>query len=267
MKKILFYIACVFLFFLITFSIFPSLLTEFSAIMQNSDAVLQAPNSIYFAGTDSLGRDMMARLLDGAKISLIISFGSAFLALLIGITWGLIAGLGGDIADGVLMRIVDVLYSVPDLLFYILLGLFLGRDVFGIIIALCSLSWLSIARLVRQEAKKYKNQDFVMAARAMGQKPTIIAVKHILPQMRESLFIAIIFKIPFIIILESTLSFIGLGLKPPFASFGTLAKEGFDAYLFYPHLIIYPFLFVFITVFSFYSIGNYLKAEKKVVIS
>jgi len=261
MNKALLYISLIILTVLIIFALMPQWVTSFSAFDQNANAVLLSPSLDHIAGTDSLGRDLFARLLSATRVSLIISFLSSIIALTIGVIWGMTAGLSGKWLDGVLMRIVDVLYSIPDLLVFILLGLFFGRDMWGLVLALCSLSWLSIARISRAECIKYKEQDFVVGAQAMGLRPFTIAFKHILPQMREALIISVIFKIPFLIALESTLSFIGLGLQPPHASFGTLAKEGFDGYLFYPHLIVFPFLFIFLTVFGFYSIGNYMKSR------
>jgi oligopeptide transport system permease protein len=261
MKRFLGILGAVYLVALLIAAFAPGLVTHQNAIDQDAAAVLSSPSLAHPAGTDSLGRDQLARLLDGARISLIVSLAATAIALLIGLSWGLGAGLAPPAIDALLMRTVDILYAVPDLLLYILMGLFLGRNPFGIIVALSSLSWLGIARLSRQETLKYRTQDFVTAARALGLTPATIAIRHILPQMREALLVSLIFKIPALIATESALSFVGLGLAPPRASFGTLAKEGFDAYLFYPHLITYPFLITFLTVFSFYAVGNYLKAD------
>lgn len=259
MKNFLNILTLIFLVMLVLGACVPSLFTHHDPISQNANAILHLPSSEYLAGTDSLGRDQLARLFDAARISLTVSLAATLLGLTFGLIWGLSAGLLGNAAGAFMMRIVDVLYAIPDLLLYILMGLFLGRTTTGIILALTSLSWLGVARLARQEAIKYQSQDFVTAARALGVHPWRIAVVHILPQMRETLLVSMIFKIPALIATESALSFIGLGLAPPFASFGTLAKEGFDAYLFYPHLIAFPFAFTFLTVLSFYLLGNLLK--------
>lgn len=262
MRKTLCVLAIAILSVLLVGAFFPALVTPHSEIDQDYAAILLAPGAHHLAGTDSLGRDLLARLLSATRVSLTISFLSSLISLLIGVVWGMFSGMAKDRVDMALMRVLDILYSIPDLLFYILLGLFLGRDMLGIIVALCSLSWISMAKLTRLECRKYKTHDFVTGARAMGLSTTAIAVRHLLPQMREVMFISLIFKIPALIALESSLSFIGLGLSPPHASFGTLAKEGFDAYLFYPHLIMFPFLFIFVTVFCFYAIGNYLSRKE-----
>ena len=252
----------IFLCFLVISGLFPQILTTQNALEQNSSAILLSPSLTHLAGTDSLGRDQLARLVSAGLVSLIISLAAALMALGIGILWGLLAGLGPAKTEMLLMRIVDILYAIPDLLLYILMGLFLGRNLSGLVIALSSLSWLGIARLTRQESLKYKTMDYVTAAKALGVPSRQIAFKHILPQMREPLIVAMVFKIPALIALESALSFIGLGLAPPQASYGTLAKEGFDAYLVYPHLILFPLLFLFLTTFSFYAIGHALKQKK-----
>lgn len=235
---------------------FPRLMTAFTEIDQNAAEILLAPGIVHWLGTDSLGRDLLARLLAAARVSLLISAAATVISLAIGIAWGMVSGMIGGMVDTVMQRLLDTLHAIPDLLFYILLGLFLGRTLPGIIVALSSLSWISIARLTRQECLKYRNLEFVAAAQAMGLGRLQTAFRHVLPQMRETLFVALLFKIPALIALESTLSFIGLGLAPPHASFGTLAKEGFDAYLFYPHLILFPFLFIFAAVISFYAVGH-----------
>lgn len=239
---------------------FPAMITPYSETAQNAAEILLSPSSTHWLGTDALGRDMLARLLAAARISLIISAASTFLSLFVGVSWGFLSGLVGGTLDTVMQRILDTLHAIPDLLFYILLGLFLGRDFVGIIIALSALSWISIARLTRQECLKYRNLEFVDAARALGLTRTRIAIYHILPQIFETLFVALLFKIPALIALESSLSFIGLGLAPPRASFGTLAKEGFDAYLFYPHLIFFPFVFIFSAVLGFYLLGHVVRS-------
>lgn len=261
--KRFFTITCVtFLLYLISAGLFPHFFTVQEALEQNAGAILLSPSLTHLAGTDSLGRDQFARLIEAGLVSLIISLAAAVIALGIGILWGLLAGLGPARVETLLMHIVDILYAIPDLLLYILMGLFLGRNLMGLVIALSSLSWLGIARLTRQESLKYKSMDYVTAAKALGVPNWQIAIKHILPQMRDPLIVAMVFKIPALIALESTLSFIGLGLAPPQASYGTLAKEGFDAYLVYPHLILFPLLFLFLTTFSFYAIGNALKREQ-----
>jgi oligopeptide transport system permease protein len=254
--RIMFYMGGAAIVAMMGVALFPHLVTPFTEIDQNAAEILLSPSRPHWLGTDSLGRDLFARLLAASRVSLFISAAATIISLFIGISWGSLSGLYGGLVDTCMHRILDTLLAIPDLLFYILLGLFLGRDLPGIIIALSSLSWISIARITRQECLKYRNLEFVAAAQALGIGRFRIAFRHVLPQMTETLFVAVLFKIPALIALESSLSFIGLGLAPPHASFGSLAKEGFDAYLFYPHLILFPFLFIFAAVISFYTVGH-----------
>lgn len=257
-KDFVFYSAVAFLFILTCLSLFPHLICSYSPLEQKQDAFLLTPNSTHFLGTDELGRDLLARILAGARISLACAFISTLIAAVLGITYGALAGYVEGKTDSLLMRIIDVLYSVPDLLFFILLGLFLGRDFWGMVIALSSLSWLSIARLTRAEVIKYKNYAFVEASRSQAASSKRILIKDILPQLQEPIRVTLLFKIPSVILAESTLSFIGLGLRPPFASWGTLAGDSYSALQFYPHLVFFPCLFIFLALFSFQILAQRL---------
>lgn len=241
---------------------FPELFTKHAHDHTDAQALLQTPSELHVLGTDELGRDLLARLLYGARVSLACALLATLLSATFGVLYGSVSGFLGGRLDQALMRFLDLLYSIPDLLFYILLGLFLGRGFWGLLIALSSLSWVGIARLTRGEVRRHKNLNFAEAAVSLGASPGRVLVRHLLPQIKEPLLIALLLKIPAIILIESTLSFIGLGLTPPHASWGTLASEGVSALRFYPHLILYPSLFIFLTILSFQTLGRNLQKQK-----
>lgn len=256
-------LATFFLLFLLTFSLLPQFVTPHSYAEQNPNALLLSPSTEHLFGTDELGRDLLARTLFGARISLSCALLATLISAIVGIFYGALSGFFGSVTDQILMRILDILYSIPDLLFYILLGLFLGRDFWGMLIVLSSLGWVTVARIVRGEILKVKEMPFVEAAHALGVPSWRILLKHLIPQTRAPLLTTLIFKIPGVILAESTLSFIGLGLTPPQSSWGTLANEGFSALSFYPHLILFPSLFIFLTIFSFQIFGRSLSHSEK----
>lgn len=261
-KNILISFCFIFLVLLFIAALFPQILTPHPFDQQNPNALLAPPSSEFWLGTDELGRDLLSRTLYGARISLACALLATLISGIFGILYGSLSGFLGGKADQFLMRLLDILYSVPDLLFYILLGLFLGRDFWGLLIALSSLGWVSVARIVRGEILKQKEMPFVESANALGLRSFRILTRHLIPQTWEPIMVTLIFKIPTVILAESTLSFIGLGLTPPYSSWGTLAHEGYQALRFYPHLILFPSLFIFLTIFSFQTIGNWLSERK-----
>lgn len=247
-----------FLILLVGGAIAPQLFTPHAFDEQHTFQLLQTPSSQFLLGSDELGRDLLSRLLYGARVSLSCALLATFISALIGIFYGTLSVFSGEWGDHFFMRIVDILLSVPDLLIYIILGLFLGRDFWGLLMAISSLAWVDVARITRGEILKCRNMPFVEGAQSLGGGKLRILVYHILPQARDAIMVALLFKIPSVILAESTLSFIGLGLKPPYSSWGTLASEGYGALQFYPHLILFPSLFIFLTIFSFQTIGQRL---------
>ncbi len=159
----------------------------------------------------------------------------------------------------IMMRVVDVVFSLPDLLLIILITVTIGRGVWGIFFALSMVSWATVARLVRGETLRLKEYSYVEAARALGLSHRRIILKYILPNTISLLIVTLTFRIPLAILAESTLSFIGLGIAPPFSSWGSLANEGWTALKFYPPLIIFPSLVIFLTILSFNFIGEGLR--------
>jgi len=210
-------------------------------------------------GTDVLGRDLLSRLLYGARVSMAIGLLTSLVALFIGTIYGAVSGYIGGRVDAWMMRAVDVSYSLPDVLLIILMTVIIGRGFLGIFLAIALVSWLTVARLIRGEVLRLREMDFVDAARATGAGEGRILFRHIFPHTLGPLMVTLTFRIPSAILAESTLSFIGLGLAPPYSSWGVLANDGWTAIRFYPHLILFPSLVLFLTVLCFNFLGRGLQ--------
>jgi oligopeptide transport system permease protein len=248
-----------FLLFMAVVAAAAPLLTKFTYFDQNADMALQFPNSTFWFGTDSLGRDLFSRILYGARISLSVGFFTAIFSLVIGTIYGAISGYAGGMVDTVLMRIADILYALPSILVTVLIMLVVGRGPTGIFLALGITGWIGGARLVRGQVLQAKEMTYVEAARALGVRSWSILFHHILPNILGPVIVNLTFDIPQNILSESFLSFVGLGLEPPFASWGTLANEGWRAYRTYPYLILFPGLALFLTILAFNFLGDGLR--------
>ncbi|MFQ5671940.1 MAG: ABC transporter permease [Nitrospinales bacterium] len=226
---------------------------------QDTLNTLSLPGARHWMGTDRLGRDLLSRLIYGARVSLFVGFATTLVALFLGTLYGAFSGYVGGKTDNVMMRIVDVVFSLPDLLLIILITVVMGRGMTGIFIALTLVSWVTVARLVRGEVLRIKEFAFVEASRALGAGHGRILLREILPNVWGLLIVTLSFRVPVAILAESTLSFIGLGLAPPFSSWGTLANAGWTAIKYYPHLIVFPSLAIFVTILSFNFLGEGLR--------
>ena len=245
-----------FLLFTSLMAIFAPYVTHYSYEEQNIEQRLEPPSTQHWMGTDELGRDLYSRIVYGARMSLSVGIFTAISALLIGTLTGAIAGYCGGWVDTVMMRIVDLFYIFPSLLMAILLMLVLGRGFTGIFVALSLTAWVTQARLVRGQVLQAKEMAYVEAARALGIGDARILIRHILPNLWGPIIVALMLQIPSNIMAESFLSFIGLGLQPPFSSWGTLAAEGFHALQAYPYLMIFPGGILFLTTLAFNAVGD-----------
>ena len=226
---------------------------------QTSPQILLGPSPEHWMGTDELGRDLLTRIIYGARLSIAIGVTIAGMAFLIGTTYGSIAGFYGGRIDSIMMRGVDLAYALPDLLVMILIGVLVGRGTVGILLSLGLVSWMGTARLVRAQLLQLQSEEFIDAARAAGRGTFDIIAKHMLPNAMGPIIVALTFTVPSAILSESTLSFIGLGLSPPACSWGTLASDGWRSLRTHPHLILFPSIFIFMTVLSFNQLGDGLR--------
>ena len=226
---------------------------------QNLDLGASPPSSEHLLGTDILGRDLYSRILYGARISLLVGFVATTVALFIGVTWGLIAGYFGGKIDTVMMRIVDVLYGIPFIIFIILLMVVFGRNLWLLFIAIGAVEWLTMARIVRGQVLSLKNQEFILAAQAMGVSNFSMFKRHLLPNILGPIAVYATLTIPQVMLLESFLSFLGLGIQPPMSSWGTLIKDGVESMEEYSWLLIYPGLTFTITLFALNFFGDGLR--------
>ena len=226
---------------------------------QNLDLGASPPSSAHLLGTDVLGRDLLSRILYGARISLLVGFIATTVALVIGVSWGIIAGYSGGKVDSVMMRIVDILYGLPFIIFIILLMVIFGRNLWLLFLAIGAVEWLTMARIVRAQVLSLKNQEFVLAAQAMGVSNFAMFKRHLLPNILGPVAVYATLTIPQVMLLESFLSFLGLGIQPPMSSWGTLIKDGVESMEEYSWLLIYPGLTFTITLFALNFFGDGLR--------
>lgn len=226
---------------------------------QDLMAANQGPSSAHWFGTDTLGRDLYTRVMYGARISLTIGFVAALINLVIGVIYGGVSGFFGGKVDRVMMGIVDILYGIPLLLYVILLMVVLEPGLTSIFIALGIAYWLTMARIVRSQIIKIKKEEYVIAAQSMGIPSWRILWRHILPNCAGPIIITMTLAIPEAIFTEAFLSFIGLGVSAPMASWGVLAAEGINSMRSYPFQLIFPALAISITMLGFAFFGDGLR--------
>jgi oligopeptide transport system permease protein len=244
---------------LITLAILAPWIAPHSYSYQNLELGAQPPSSIFFLGTDTLGRDLFSRILFGARVSLMVGFVATGVALVIGVSWGIIAGYFGGRVDSIMMRIVDVLYGLPFIIFIILLMVIFGRNIWLLFGAIGAVEWLTMARIVRGQVLTIKNQEYVLAAQAMGVSNFQMFRKHIFPNILGPIAVYATLTIPQVMLLEAFLSFLGLGIQPPMSSWGTLIRYGVESMEEYSWLLIYPGLTFTITLFALNFFGDGLR--------
>ncbi|MDZ4318717.1 MAG: ABC transporter permease subunit [Phenylobacterium sp.] len=213
----------------------------------------------HLLGADSLGRDLLARLLMGLRVSLAIGLVATVVSLVIGVLWGAIAGYVGGALDELMMRVVDVLYSLPFIFFVILMMVTFGSNIILIFVAIGAVEWLTMSRIVRGQTLGLKHKEFVEAARAAGLTQGSIITKHIVPNLLGPVVVYVTLTIPAVILAESFLSFLGLGVQPPMASLGTLIANGAQDMELAWWLLVFPSLTMVVTLMSFNFIGDGLR--------
>jgi oligopeptide transport system permease protein len=213
----------------------------------------------HLIGTDALGRDLLARLLMGLRVSLAIGLVATLVSLVIGVAWGATAGYVGGKLDESMMRIVDVLYSLPFIFFVILLMVTFGSNIVLIFVAIGAVEWLTMSRIVRGQTLTLKHKEFVEAARAAGLGRTAIVARHIVPNLLGPVVVYVTLTIPAVILAESFLSFLGLGVQPPMASLGVLIAGGASDMELAPWLLVFPSVVMVLTLMCFNFIGDGLR--------
>ena len=244
---------------LIALAILAPWIAPHSYSYQNLELGAQAPFGSFFLGTDTLGRDLFSRILYGARVSLLVGFVATGVALVIGVSWGMVAGYFGGRIDSIMMRIVDVLYGLPFIIFIILLMVIFGRNIWLLFGAIGAVEWLTMARIVRGQVLTIKNQEYVLAAQAMGVSNFQMFRKHIFPNILGPIAVYATLTIPQVMLLEAFLSFLGLGIQPPMSSWGTLIRYGVESMEEYSWLLIYPGLTFTITLFALNFFGDGLR--------
>ena len=253
------------LFGLVTLSLFIiiALLTPWIApySYQAQDLELGAspPSAAHWLGTDIFGRDLMTQIMYGGRISLAVGFVATAVALLIGVTWGAIAGYVGGRTDAGVMRLVDILYALPFMIFIVLLTVVFGRNMLLLFLAIGAVEWLTMARIMRGQVQSLRQQEFVEAAISLGLSPGTLIRRHLVPNALGPIIVYTTLTIPNVMLLEAFLSFLGLGIQPPQTSWGLLISYGAETMEEYPWLLIFPGIALTLTLFSLNFLGDGLR--------
>ncbi|WP_141432796.1 ABC transporter permease [Bacillus sp. 03113] len=244
---------------LIFMAIFGPYMTKHDYFTTNLINANKAPSADHWFGTDDLGRDVFERTWFGARISLFIGFAAALIDLFIGVIWGGLAGYKGGRTDEFMMRFADILWGVPYLLLVILLMVVLGQGLGTMILAMTITGWINMSRIVRGQVLSLKNQEYILASRTLGAGISRIMRRHLIPNTMGPILVTLTLSVPSAIFTEAFLSYLGLGLTPPLASWGTMAADGLPAIRYYPWRLFFPATFICLTIFAFNVIGDGLR--------
>lgn len=226
---------------------------------QNLTNRLKAPTAEHWLGTDHLGRDQLSRMLYGGRISILVGLAATAVSLTIGVLYGTVSGYIGGNVDRVMMRMVDILYSLPFTIFVILLMVMFGRNIILLFLAIGAVEWLTMARIVRGQVMSLKKQEFIEACQSLGLRRRRIILRHMIPNVIGPVIVYTTLTIPAVMLLEAFLSFLGLGVQPPMSSWGLLIKDGAERMEESPTMLIFPAIMFATTLFSLNFLGDGLR--------
>ena len=249
----------IYILFLVVVAIITPFIAPYDYAYQDLALGASAPSSDHLLGTDTLGRDLLTRMMYGSRISLMVGFLATSVALVIGVIWGTVAGFSGGKTDAIMMRIVDTLYGIPFIILIILLMVIFGRNLILLFLAIGAVEWLTMARIVRSQVLNLSKQEFILSAEAMGVSKLSIIFRHLIPNAMGPVIVYATLTVPQIMLLESFLSFLGLGVQPPLSSWGLLIRDGAISMEEYWWLLIFPSLAFSLTLFSLNFIGDGLR--------
>ncbi|MEC9283441.1 MAG: ABC transporter permease [Bdellovibrionota bacterium] len=262
-------VSAVFLMIVCFCAYFADWIAPYSFEAQDASKILLSPGAEHWLGTDSLGRDLLSRIIYGAQMSMAVGIFTSLASLVMGVIYGAISGWFGGRVDSIMMRFIDILYTIPALVLLILVMVLFNslateldpkdKALYGTFVALSIVGWVNIARLVRGQVLQEKQMLYVEAAVSIGVPSHQILTKHILPNILGPIIVTLTFQIPANVMFESFLSFIGLGIQPPYASWGTLAADGWRSLRTYPHIIISPGVILFLSMLAFNLLGDGLR--------
>lgn len=252
-------LSMVLLIVIVAMCVFQPFLARYNFREQALELSHQPPHRQHWFGLDELGRDIFSRIWIGGRVSILIGIIGTLISVVIGTIYGGISGYFGGIVDNIMMRIVEVIVGIPYMIVVILVSISLGKGLSSLIIALCITSWTGLARLVRGQVMQLKESEYVLSAKALGADSKRIILKHLLPNTLSIIIVNTTFQIPGFIFAESFLSFIGLGVQPPYTSWGAMAAAGQQQLEYYPHELLFPAIAISLTMLAFNLLGDGLR--------
>jgi oligopeptide transport system permease protein len=252
-------VGLVFVVFITLAAIIGPFLTKYNYFSQDFSIQNMGPSMKHIFGTDSFGRDLAVRVMYGARISLAVGYLVSILNIIIGIIYGGISGFFGGAIDDLMMRIVDILWTIPMMIYVILIMVIVGPGLKSIILALALTSWIGMARIVRSQVLTLKQQEFALAAKTLGASDTRIIFRHLIPNSMGPIIVTLTLGIPSAIFSEAFLSFIGLGVSAPMASWGVLTSDALGGYMIYPYQLFFPAAAICLTMLAFNLLGDGLR--------
>ncbi|MEH6569900.1 MAG: ABC transporter permease [Halioglobus sp.] len=247
------------LIFFITIALLTPWIAPYSYETQDLNLGASPPSAQHWLGTDIFGRDLMTLIMYGGRVSLAVGFVATAVALVIGVSWGAIAGYSGGRVDALMMRLVDILYALPFMIFIVLLMVVFGRNLLLLFLAIGAVEWLTMARIMRGQVQSLRQQEFVEAAVSLGLSPAAIITRHLIPNALGPVIVYTTLTIPSVMLLEAFLSFLGLGIQPPQTSWGLLISYGAETMEEFPWLLIFPGAALTLTLFALNFLGDGLR--------